>query len=372
MADPTSAARRFLDHLTVERGLARQHPRRVPARPAIATSPSSPPAGSAELDDVDPGTVRAFIASVSASTHGPDGGRTEPRRCRGCSRRSGRSIGSLLREGLTDDDPDRRGRATPAPSSAPAPVDGRGGRQDRRGASHRGARRAARPGDPRAALRRGAPGLGADRARRRRPGSRDGGGPGARQGEQGARGAHRSDGARGGRCVPDAAGARRWPAARSRAAMFLNTRGGRLTRQSCARLLEAHARAAGIRRRVTPHDLRHSFATHLLEGGADVRVVQELLGHASVATTQIYTLVTTEHLRSAYDVGPPPRTGRRIGRSEAMSVEADTASGPRGPAAVAPTRDRRARAPTRMPTRWPSRRTRASPIARTAPKSVAG
>jgi integrase/recombinase XerD len=77
----------------------------------------------------------------------------------------------------------------------------------------------------------------------------------------------------------------------SRGAMFLNHRGGRLTRQSCARLLAAHVEAAGIERRVTLHTLRHSFATHLLEGGADVRVVQELLGHASVATTQIYTLV---------------------------------------------------------------------------------
>ena len=93
--------------------------------------------------------------------------------------------------------------------------------------------------------------------------------------------------------------------ARSRSALFLNARGGRLTRQSCARLVDAHARAAGIRRTVTPHDLRHSFATHLLEGGADVRVVQELLGHASVATTQIYTLVTTEHLRMAYYTAHP-------------------------------------------------------------------
>jgi integrase/recombinase XerD len=86
----------------------------------------------------------------------------------------------------------------------------------------------------------------------------------------------------------------------SRGAMFLNQRGGRLTRQSCARLLELHVQAAGIDRRVTLHTLRHSFATHLLEGGADVRVVQELLGHASVATTQIYTLVTREHLREVY------------------------------------------------------------------------
>jgi integrase/recombinase XerD len=93
--------------------------------------------------------------------------------------------------------------------------------------------------------------------------------------------------------------------ARSRAALFLNQRGGRLTRQGCSRILAAHVRHAGIRRRVTPHTLRHSFATHLLEGGADVRVVQELLGHASVATTQIYTLVTEEHLREVYYTAHP-------------------------------------------------------------------
>ncbi len=92
---------------------------------------------------------------------------------------------------------------------------------------------------------------------------------------------------------------------RSRAALFLNQRGGRLTRQGVSLLLARHVRAAGIRRRVTPHTLRHSFATHLLEGGADVRVVQELLGHASVATTQIYTLVTKEHLREVYFTSHP-------------------------------------------------------------------
>jgi integrase/recombinase XerD len=92
---------------------------------------------------------------------------------------------------------------------------------------------------------------------------------------------------------------------RSRGALFLNARGGRLTRQSISRLLEGYARGVGIARRVSPHDLRHSFATHLLDGGADVRVVQELLGHASVATTQIYTLVTREHLRTVYYTAHP-------------------------------------------------------------------
>ena len=97
----------------------------------------------------------------------------------------------------------------------------------------------------------------------------------------------------------------------SRGAVFLNARGGRLSRQSCARILGRYVRLAGIERRVTLHTLRHSFATHLLEGGADVRVVQELLGHASVATTQIYTLVTARHLREVYDESHP-RARRRV------------------------------------------------------------
>lgn len=89
--------------------------------------------------------------------------------------------------------------------------------------------------------------------------------------------------------------------ARSRGALLLNLRfGTRLARQSVGRIVAANAVAAGIDKRVTPHTLRHSFATHLLEGGADVRVVQELLGHASVATTQVYTLVTKDHLREVY------------------------------------------------------------------------
>ena len=86
----------------------------------------------------------------------------------------------------------------------------------------------------------------------------------------------------------------------SGAAVFLNQRGGRLTRQGATKILKAAAIRAGIAKRVTPHTFRHSFATHLLEGGADVRVVQELLGHATVATTQIYTLVTSDRLREEY------------------------------------------------------------------------
>ena len=74
--------------------------------------------------------------------------------------------------------------------------------------------------------------------------------------------------------------------------MFLNQRGGRLSRQSAWSVLRAAADRADLAGHLSPHTLRHSFATHLLDGGADVRVVQELLGHASVTTTQIYTLVT--------------------------------------------------------------------------------
>jgi len=99
---------------------------------------------------------------------------------------------------------------------------------------------------------------------------------------------------------------------RSGGALFLNQRGGRLTRQGATNIIQTAARRAGIRARVTPHVLRHSFATHMLEGGADVRVVQELLGHASVATTQIYTLVTQDHLREVYD-DAHPRAKRAAG-----------------------------------------------------------
>lgn len=88
-------------------------------------------------------------------------------------------------------------------------------------------------------------------------------------------------------------------------AVFLNARGGRLSRQSAWTILRVAADRAGVRADVSPHTLRHSFATHLLDGGADVRVVQELLGHASVTTTQVYTKVTVEHLREVYALAHP-------------------------------------------------------------------
>ncbi len=91
-------------------------------------------------------------------------------------------------------------------------------------------------------------------------------------------------------------------------AVFLNARGGRLTRQGAWGILQATAERAGLDD-VSPHTLRHSFATHLLDGGADIRVVQELLGHASVSTTQIYTLITVDKLREVYAAAHPRALG---------------------------------------------------------------
>lgn len=93
---------------------------------------------------------------------------------------------------------------------------------------------------------------------------------------------------------------------RGSAAIFLNSRGGRLSRQTAWQTLKSAAEHAGIAVSISPHTLRHSFATHLIEGGADVRVVQELLGHASVTTTQVYTLITVNTLREVY-AGAHPR-----------------------------------------------------------------
>jgi integrase/recombinase XerD len=103
--------------------------------------------------------------------------------------------------------------------------------------------------------------------------------------------------------------ARKAPVKSSQGALFLNARGGRLSRQGCWKILKQRAEAAGLDRAVSPHTLRHSFATHMLDGGADIRVVQELLGHASLTTTQVYTLVSDSRLREVYESSHPRAKG---------------------------------------------------------------
>src|SRR5205823_3593595 len=93
--------------------------------------------------------------------------------------------------------------------------------------------------------------------------------------------------------------------ARPAVALFLNKNGTRLTSRSVGRLLAKYLAEAGLDPRTSPHSLRHSFATHLLDRGADIRSVQELLGHRSLGTTQIYTHVTTSRLRESYDKAHP-------------------------------------------------------------------
>ena len=92
---------------------------------------------------------------------------------------------------------------------------------------------------------------------------------------------------------------------KNESALFLNSRGGRLSRQSAWNIVLHSAQACGLEGKVSPHVFRHSYATHLLDGGADIRVVQELLGHSSVTTTQIYTLVTIDKIRQSYSSAHP-------------------------------------------------------------------
>ena len=92
---------------------------------------------------------------------------------------------------------------------------------------------------------------------------------------------------------------------RDSGALFLNRRGGRLTRQGVWGLIKKHAEAAGLSEDVSPHSLRHSAATHMVEGGADLRSVQEILGHATIRTTQVYTRVSPQHVREVYITSHP-------------------------------------------------------------------
>ena len=108
-------------------------------------------------------------------------------------------------------------------------------------------------------------------------------------------------------------------------ALFLNPRGGRLTRQGCWKIVSAYGLRAGLGGRLSPHVLRHSCATHMVDRGADLRVVQELLGHASVSTTQIYTKVTQSRLRAVYEAAHP--------RAKAATSEHPAPEGHRTPGA---------------------------------------
>jgi integrase/recombinase XerD len=100
--------------------------------------------------------------------------------------------------------------------------------------------------------------------------------------------------------VPD-----RWARRGDAEAVFLNTRGGRLSRQGAWGIVRRHGETVGLGDRLSPHVLRHSCATHMLDHGADIRVVQELLGHASISTTQVYTKVSATRLRQIYESAHP-------------------------------------------------------------------
>jgi integrase/recombinase XerD len=296
-------AERFLDHLAVERGFS-EHTVDAYRRDLRRYAAFLAKRGVAATADVEEPTVRSFLASLSASTHGPEG---TPYRATSVARTLSavRSFHRfLLREGVSDRDPAAGVTQPRLPRSLPRPLPV---------GDVRRLLEAPDPATP-AGLRDRAilellygsglriselTGLDVDDVDPE-AGSVRVLGKGGKEREvpvgsfaRDALGAYLTRGR------PGLAGAT------TRGALFLNARGGRLSRQSCARLLGRYVRRVGIDRRVTLHTLRHSFATHLLEGGADVRVVQELLGHASVATTQIYTLVTTRHLRDVYERSHP-------------------------------------------------------------------
>jgi integrase/recombinase XerD len=303
MPEPISVeVERYLDHLTVERGLSvntlSAYGRDLRRYLAFLSK-----RGVRTVAAVDEATVRSFVASISASTHGDE----KPYRATSVARTLSavRSFHRfLVREGVTDHDPavgvaqPKLPRSLPRPLSVddvsellaapnPAALDGVRDRAILELLYGAGLRISELTG------------LDVDDVDLEEGSVRVLGKGGKEREVPIGRYARESVQDYLARVRPEFA------SSTSRAALFLNQRGGRLTRQSCGRMLARHAKTAGIARSVTLHTLRHSFATHLLEGGADVRVVQELLGHASVATTQIYTLVTKEHLREVYYTSHP-------------------------------------------------------------------
>ena len=306
------AVQRFLDQLTVERGLS---PNTIAAyrRDLARYAAFLEHRGIASPDEVEPADVRSFVASISAATHGPDEAPVcgDVRRARALGRAV---VPPVPRPRRRDRSRPERGRGpAEAASRAAASAVGRRGPRRRRGARPDPPGGDAGPCHPRAAVRGRPADLRAHGAGRRRRRSAGRVRTGPREGRQGTRrpGGPLRPGRR-----PDLphAGPTGLRYAVAPAARCSSTPGAAASRrQSCAQILTRAAETAGIERRVTLHDLRHSFATHLLDGGADVRVVQELLGHASVATTQIYTLVTKEHLREVY-YSSHPRARRGSGK----------------------------------------------------------
>ncbi|MGB7804310.1 MAG: site-specific tyrosine recombinase XerD [Actinomycetota bacterium] len=306
MGEPiTVEAERYLDHLTVERGLS-EHTLMAYRRDLRRYLEFLAKRDITEPGEVEEATIRSFVASLSAATYG-EGEDERPYRASSVARTlsSVRSFHRfMVRDGVADRDPAGGVSQPKLPRSLPRPL------------TVEEVTRLLEAPDPatpvgirdRAILELlyGAGlriselvGLDVDDVDLD-PGSVRVLGKGGKEREVPL--------GRYGREAVEAYVTRTRPefaSTKSRGALFLNQRGGRLTRQSCARLLAAHVATADIDRRVSLHTLRHSFATHLLEGGADVRVVQELLGHASVATTQIYTLVTREHLREVYYASHP-------------------------------------------------------------------
>ena len=294
----------FLSYIEFERGLSREHRRRVPPGPDdVARYLSANEARPRRMHRGD--DLTDFLGRLR------DG---EAARVRSLELR--RSVARMLvslrsfyrflvREGLPRRPIRPRGSVSPKQAAALPKAISIDDVETLAGASRRRSSRASGPGDPRDALRGRAADLRArgSRRRRRRPRRR----ARARALGQGKQepavplGAWRARPSAPTYSVCDSELAKRSRQSVHEGPLFLNARGGRLSRQGCWKILKAlRSGGPGSGDRVSPHTLRHSFATHMLDAGADIRVVQELLGHASLATTQVYTLVSDSQLREVY------------------------------------------------------------------------